>query len=198
MSEGRFGDLSAALLVGGASTRMGRDKSHVELGARPSAAVLAGHLRALCDDVLLVGGSPPDGAPGRRIDDPQGPASAMRGLVGALRAAAQPKVLVVATDYFGLDLRFLLALLAVPEADAVVPRDENLHPLCAVYRREAALAVAEEAFAAGRLRLDGVLASLETRFLAGAELARVSRGGLALRNVNTPDELDAFRREARA
>lgn len=198
MREGRFGDLSAALLLGGASTRMGRDKSHVELGGAPAATHLSGQLHALCDDVLLVGGAPPEGAPGRPVADPPGPSSALRGLVGALRAAEHPKVLVVATDYLGLDLPFLLALLAVPEADAVVPRDENLHPLCAVYRREAALAVADEALGAGRLRLDGVLEALETRYFAGEALERFSRGGLALRNVNTPEELEAFRREVRS
>ncbi len=203
MSEGagsqsggsRFAEVSGAVLLGGESSRMGSDKARLELRGQPAAIQLARLLDGFCAEVLLVGGDAPACGPGRRIVDPPGPASPLRGLVGALRAATTPKVLVVATDYYGLRLDLLLALLAYPEADAVVPRDAgHLHPLCALYRREPALAAAEAALASSRLALHGVLETLELGVLEGEDLARFSDGGRALVNVNTPEELAAYRR----
>ncbi len=177
---------------------MGRDKAALDVEGEPAARRLARLLGALCDDVLVVGGAVPEGAPGRAVPDPPGPRSALRGLVGALAAAEHPRVWVVATDYFGLDARLLLALLAMPAADAVVPRDAHRHPLCALYARDAARAVAEAALARGTLRLDGMLDALDVRWLEGPDLALAAPDSRVLRNVNTPDELAAFHAEGRA
>ncbi len=188
--ESRFGTISGAVLTGGASTRMGRDKARLEMGGTPGATRLARLLDALFEEVLLVGGSPPDGAPGRRVPDPEGPVCALRGLVAALEAAGAPQVLVVATDLPLLTSDVVLALVALPEADVVVPRTaRGRHPLCALYRRDPVLARARERLAAGDLALHGLLEAVDTRELGPDELALVDPAGLALTNVNTPEEL---------
>ncbi|MAE93762.1 MAG: hypothetical protein CL910_03800 [Deltaproteobacteria bacterium] len=189
----RFADVTGAILLGGASERMGGDKAQTPLAGRPAAAQLALRLESLCGEVLLVGGHPPPGAPGRRVEDPPGPRSALRGLVGALRAARTEKVLVLATDYYGITRELLLALLASPETDAVVPRETGqIHPLCALYRRQEVLAPAREALAGGNLALHRLVEGLEVGFLEGDDLARFDAGGRALANVNTRAELAAF------
>ncbi len=191
-AEGRFAEVSGALLLGGASRRMGRDKARLEVGGVPAALRLARELDALFEDVLLVGGDPPAEAPGRRVADPEDvPRCALRGLVAALGAARSPRVLVLATDLVALRPELLLALLAFPEADAVVPRAEpgGLQPLCAVYRREPVLAVARRRLAEGSLALRGLLDAVETRTLEGADLAAADPTGDSLLNVNTPEEL---------
>ncbi|MDJ0850549.1 MAG: molybdenum cofactor guanylyltransferase [Myxococcota bacterium] len=195
MGESRFATISAAVLTGGASTRMGHDKARMEVGGAASATLLARLLDGLFEDLLLVGGSPPDDAPGRRVPDPDGPVCALRGLVAALDAARGPRVLVVATDLPLLTPDLVLALVAFPEADAVVPRSErSLHPLCALYRRGAVLPAARERLAAGDLALRGLLDAVDTALLSPEDLALVDPAGLALTNVNTPEEL----REARS
>jgi molybdopterin-guanine dinucleotide biosynthesis protein A len=99
-------------------------------------------------------------------------------------------VLVVATDLPLLTADLLLALVAWPEADAVVPRTASgLHPLCALYRREPVLAVARARLADGRLALRGLLDAIDTATLEEADLARVDPDGTALMNVNTPEDL---------
>lgn len=197
--EGRLGNVSAALLLGGASERMGRDKSRLELGGAPAAVRLAERLDALCEDVVLVGGDPPERAPGRRVPDPAGPRSALRGLVGALEAATCERVLVLATDLLGAAPELLLALVAAKDADVVAPRTaRGPEPLCALYRREPALRAARARLAAGQLALHELLAELEVEWLEGADLAALGPPERLLANVNTPEEWAAFQREAGA
>jgi molybdopterin-guanine dinucleotide biosynthesis protein A len=187
--------VAAALLLGGASSRMGTDKAQLALAGEPLAVRLATLLASLCEEVLLVGGAPPAAAPGRRVADPEGPRSALRGLVGALEAARAERVLVLATDLPGLGADLLLALVAAPDADAVVPRTPaGAEPLCALYRREPVLREARRRLADGRLALHALLAALDVHWLEGEDLAAAGGAGRALLNVNTPADLAAFER----
>ena len=87
-------------------------------------------------------------------------------------------------------LALLLALVAWPEADAIVPRTaDGSHPLCALYRRDSVLPVARARLAAGVLELRGLLGATDTRFLDEAEMERLDPAGHALSNLNTPDDL---------
>ena len=187
---GRFANVAGAVLTGGASARMGSDKAGLAIGGVASATRVARCLALLCEDVVLVGGDPPADAPGRRAPDGDGPRSALRGLVAALEATRAERVLVVATDLPLVTPDLLLALVAWPVADAVVPRTaDGIHPLCALYRRESALAAARRHLAEERLALSALLAALATRYLEGDDLRAVDPEGAALLNVNTPEDL---------
>lgn len=185
--EGRRG-LSGAVLLGGAATRMGRDKASLAVGGVAAAIRVARHLDALCDEVLLVGGRAPAGTPGRAVADPEGPRCALRGLVGALEAARGERVLVVATDLPLVTIELLEGLVAASDADAVVPREELPQPLCAVYRRRPALAAAVANLAAGHLALRALLDVLDVRYVEGEALRALDPDGHALANLNTPED----------
>lgn len=192
--EGRIASVTAALLLGGASSRMGRDKARLPLEGVAAATHLAGMLGNLFEEVLLVGGDPPRDALGRPVPDPEGPRSALRGLVGALEAASSERILVVATDLMTVSPDLLLALLVWPEADAVVPRTGNrVHPLCALYRREPVLTVARRRLGAGELALVDLLAEVRVSYLEGPDLRAVDPDGAALFNANTPEEFEQLR-----
>jgi len=197
--DGRLANVSAALLLGGESSRMGRDKARLERAgvalATRTARLLADHF----EDVLLVGGAPPAEAPGRRIADPEGPRCALRGLVGALAAARSERVLVVATDLPLLEPELVLALVAWPEADVVLPRvDGRFEPLCALWAREAALREARARLAAGRLALHELVGALRFEVLAGEDLGAVDPDGTMLANANTPEDWTQIERLGRA
>ncbi len=185
----RLPGLSGAVLLGGASSRMGRDKAAQRLGGVANATRIARILDSLCDEVLLVGGQPPPDAPGRVVADPEGPRCALRGLVGALGAARGERVLVVATDLPLVTTTLLRALAAPAPADAVVPRRDGLpQPLCAVYRRAPVLAKARVHLAGGRLALRALLVGPGVLWLEGESLRAVDPAGTALLNVNTPED----------
>ncbi len=169
---------------------MGSDKATLTVAGVPGATRVARLLASLFEEVLLVGGSPPPDAPGRFVPDVEGPRCALRGLVGALAASDAPRVLVAATDLPLLTADLLLALVAWPEAAAVVPRSaDGAHPLCALYARDAVLPLARANLASGRLAPTGLLASVETAWLEGPDLALVDPDGLALFNANRPEDL---------
>lgn len=169
---------------------MGRDKAALELEGVALATRIARRLDELFEEVVLVGGDPPADAPGRRVPDVEGIPCALRGLVGALSACRAERVLVVATDLPFVRADLLLGLVAWPAADAVVPRPpDGPQPLCALYRREAVLSRARERLRGEDLSLHGLLASIETRHLEGADLAALDPDGLSLTNLNTPEDL---------
>jgi molybdopterin-guanine dinucleotide biosynthesis protein A len=189
-AEGRLATIAGAVLLGGASERMGTDKATLPVGGVAGATRVARLLAGLFEEVLLVGGAAPEGAPGRRVPDEPGPRCPLRGLVSALAGARAPRVLVVATDLPLLGADLVLALVAWPEAAAVVPRTpDGPHPLCALYARETVLPVARAELAAGRLGLGPVLAAVGTSWLEGEVLRLVDPQGMALFNANRPEDL---------
>jgi molybdopterin-guanine dinucleotide biosynthesis protein A len=188
--EGRLVAVSGAVLLGGASTRMGRDKARLEVAGVPLATRTAHLLASLCEEVLLVGGDPPEDARGRRVADLSGPRCALRGVASALAAATRERVLVVATDLPLLSADLLLALVAHPPADAVIPRPaDGPQPLCALYRREPALVATRAALDAGRLKVLDALEGLKISWLDAGDLARVDPDGRALLNANDESDL---------
>lgn len=197
-APGRIANITGAVLIGGFSLRMGRDKARLEIGGEPLATRTARLLAELFEDVVLVGGDPPPGAPGRRVADPEGPACALRGLVGALAAARAPRVLVVATDLPLLTPELLLALVAWPEADVVLPRaGGRFEPLCALWSREA-LGPARARLADGRLALHELVGALDAVALEGEDLRSVDPEGQALANANTPEDWERIAARAAA
>jgi len=188
--EGRLASVAGAVLLGGASERMGRDKAALAIGGIPGATRAATLLAGLFEEVLLVGGEAPPGTPGRRVPDEPGPRCPLRGLVSALAAARAPRVFAVATDLPLLTPDLVLALVAWPAAAAVVPRTpDGPHPLCALYARDAVLPAARAQLAAGRLSLGSVLAAVDTSWLEGEALRLVDPRGTALFNANHPEDL---------
>jgi len=212
---GRLANVAGALLLGGASSRMGRDKAQLSLDGESLAARSARLLARCFQEVLLVGAPPAAAAlcapagPLRLAADPPGPRCPLRGLVGALSAAQAPRVVVIATDLPGLCDDLPLALSAWPEADAVIPRRGGRpEPLCALWRRDAVLPLARARLAAGALGTAGAARALSlraliaalgnVRWLEGPELDGLDPGGRALFNVNTPaDWADWTGRRAR-
>lgn len=134
---GAFEDVTGAILVGGLSRRLGRDKILLPFRGAPLAVHLHRLLAGLFPAVLLVGHPRPElqalGLPFVE-DDPPG-----RGILGgiytALTAARTPHVFVL-----GGDMPFVTASLVERitrmkgEADAVIPMGpRGREPLCALY-----------------------------------------------------------------
>ena len=186
--EGLIANVAGAVLVGGASSRMGSDKSQRAFRGEPAATRTSRLLASLFEDVMLVGGEPPADAVGRRVADIPGPRSALRGIITALEASTAEGVLVVATDLPLLTPTLLLALVAWPAADVVLPRSSaGIEPLCALWSRERATVAARAQLVAGRLALRELIAQLDARYLEGADLDTVDPDATALANANTPE-----------
>ena len=185
--DGRIANVAGAVLIGGASSRMGSDKAQRPFGGVAAATRTSRLLATLFDDVMLVGGEAPADAIGRRVEDVPGPQCALRGIVAALDASRAERVLIVATDLPLLTPALLLALVAWPVAGVVLPRNgAHIEPLCALWLRERAVVVARAQLVAGRLALHEVVAQLDARYLEGADLQAADPDSTSLANANTP------------
>jgi molybdopterin-guanine dinucleotide biosynthesis protein A len=183
--------VSAAILAGGQSRRMGSDKAALLLAGEPLLLRVVRRLRMVTPDVSIIG--PPERAslaPGVPILPDRWPQQGpLGGLATALQAMAGETVLVVSCDMPFLNRALLGYLLSLtPGYDAVVVRaDGKAHPLHAVYQKRC-LPVLEAQLQLGELQVQRFLARLAVRFVEDAELDRFDPGHLSIFNANTPEE----------
>jgi molybdopterin-guanine dinucleotide biosynthesis protein A len=186
--------VEGAILVGGASSRMGRDKARLEWHGVPLVRRVADALGSCLTQVRLVtrpGAEPPLDLP--CIEDSETDRAPIVGIHAALRACGRAAVLVAACDLPEIDPRFVLALLAlVPvdgDFDVVAPqRGQHLEPLLAVYRPRI-LPEVERRIRAGELGLQKLLRSVMTLRVPEEELRSIDPELRSLRNVNQPSDL---------
>lgn len=177
------------VLVGGASSRMGRDKALVEIDGKPLAAVVASALGEVCGAVHLVGDPARYGGLGLPvIADRMRGSGPLSGIEAALGATTFDWNMIAACDMPALDGPLLRRLLEAAGDDGAVPRypDGSLEPLCAVYHRRCHSAAAA-ALESGVRRLSDFIATLTVRYVQVTD----ARPFL---NLNTPGDLENFRR----
>jgi len=184
---------AAAVLAGGESRRMGRDKALVEIGGRPMIVGVIEAARATgADSVAVVGHRRPADLPADLgavlVPDAHPGEGPLGGVVTALEWCAAPVCLVLACDLPRLDpadLRRLVdALDAAPDASvAALSGPSGPEPLVAAWRTTTA-AVVRAAFDAGERAPHRVLAGLR----GALTTVRAADPGRLL-NVNTADDL---------
>ena len=188
---------AVVILAGGASRRMGRDKAFLNVGQATLIERVLQAAREVSDEILIIAnqhdayahlGVPiyPDIEPGR------GP---LMGLYSGLKAATRELVVLLACDMPFLSpalIRHLLSL--TPNVDVVIPRGrKGLHPLHAVYRRSTCLPATAAALARGERRMVAFFDAVRVREVEERSLRSFDPLGLALTNVNTPEDLAAAR-----
>ena len=187
--------LTLAILAGGSSSRMGRDKALLHLQGRPLVEYVLERLSPMADEVILSTNTPaafsflniatlPDETPGL------GP---LGGLRTVLEAAQYPFVAAAACDMPFASralFEYELDLLQKTGSDAVLPStDAGLEPLHAVYRRETCLPVIGSALQNGLYRLTDWLEVVKTQIVLPEVIARYDPDGWAFWNLNRPEDL---------
>jgi molybdopterin-guanine dinucleotide biosynthesis protein A len=188
--------VAAAVVAGGTSRRMGRDKATLCVERVELASLALAAAARVASPVVLVA---PEGHPARRIaaeavaDPGLGPLAA---LAAALAALDAEHVLVLAGDHPGLRVELLAHLIGRRgQGEAVAcRRGPRLEPLVAVYQRAPALAGARARLAgpaAGRSLL-GLLAALRTVVVEEAEWRALDPDGRSFVDLDDPADLAAW------
>ena len=186
-------DVSAFILAGGKSTRMGTDKAFALLSGRTLLARTLDAARSLTSNIYIVG-DPAKYAPFAAVVEDIFPGCGpLGGIHAALRSSSTDLNIVLAVDtpFVSLALQQFLVTHArnSPASLVTVARaTDGLQPLCAVYRREFA-DPAEEALRAGRYKIDALFDPSSTQIIGQEELETAGFSSLIFRNLNTPDEL---------
>jgi molybdopterin-guanine dinucleotide biosynthesis protein A len=180
---------AGAILTGGASRRMGRDKATLPIGGVPMAVRIARSVGAALDPVVAIGRPEPAlAAAGLEVVADRHPGEGpLGGILTAFAWSPTPTVVVVACDLIDVDAATVAALVGALEADpalalATAAREPgDAQPLCAAWRIERAAPVLTSAFASGERAIRRAWTGL-ARVAVPVEPGRV-------RNVNAPTDV---------
>ena len=207
----RFGNdrqpLSAAVLAGGKSERMGQDKAFLRL--EPDGPMLLEivleRLRGVAEDILIVANDTQrhEGFGARVVPDVIPGFGTLSGIHAALTAAAHEHCLIVACDMPLLGPAVLAFLASQPrDYDVLIPQTPGVsrqgnsgqiyQTLHAIYARRCAEPISAQ-LAAGNRQVVGFFPQVNVQILDRQALLALDPQELTFMNTNTPDALDVAR-----
>ncbi|MYE27774.1 MAG: molybdenum cofactor guanylyltransferase [Chloroflexi bacterium] len=189
-----FSPFSLAIIAGGRSRRMGRDKAFVELGGKALIERVIERSAGLGQaETILITNQPAQyahlGLPmhGDILPDK----GSLGGIYTALARAKSPDVLMLACDmpFVNTDLLLYMVEQCRDDIDIVVPRvagyPQGLH---AIYKKTCIAPIAEQ-LAANRLKIIRFYDQMRVRYLDEADCAPFDPLARSFANLNTPEEL---------
>jgi molybdopterin-guanine dinucleotide biosynthesis protein A len=182
-----------ALLCGGRSSRMGRDKAFLEVDRQPLWRLQLAKLRAVCGEVVVCGSTSqrwffePEGV--RFEADAAADLGPLSGIARALESVQATHVLVLAVDMPKMSERYLCRLreAAGPSYGVVPERAGAFEGLCAVYPANMYPLVLEQLSGSDRSLQALVRSGVERNLLRPFSLADSELG--LFENWNTPSDL---------
>jgi molybdopterin-guanine dinucleotide biosynthesis protein A len=192
MDAAKQPDFSVAILVGGQSRRMGRNKALLEVDGTHLLQRVIDAVRNLTDDLFLVTNTPevyqPFGL--RMVGDVMPGKAALGGIYTALLKAQYEWVFLLACDMPRLDPKVItfLADLRVG-VDIVTPQVEAHPETLHTFYRKSCESLIKPRLAADELRVTGFFSEARVRYVDRAALGQVSDDFDFLVNLNTPADL---------
>jgi molybdenum cofactor guanylyltransferase len=190
--------ITAFILAGGKSSRMGSDKAFVELARRPLLAYLLDLARAVSQEAKIVGDPAKFAAFGPVVPDVYSGRGPLGGIHAALANSSTDFNLILGVDLPFLQTRFLKYLVSEAQSSSAVVTVPSaggyLQPLCAVYRKEFCMA-AERALAEEKNKVDALFSEVPPHVIGEDELAGAGFNAAMFRNLNTPADWERAKRE---
>ena len=197
--------INGFVLVGGASSRMNRDKAQIKFGNLRLFEIAALALRPVCrEPIALVGTGAEQLTVSSKIDfnpidddrtalitdDLRAP---LIGVYTSLINSEADWAVVLACDLPFVPA-FLISELAArisDEVDAVVPlqNDGRPQPLCAIYNVDRCFPVIETMLASGELRMRDLLSRVRVTYIEFVEVKQFAGNVDPFLNLNRPEDL---------
>ena len=180
-------------MVGGKSSRFGRDKALLEIDGQALAVRIAERMGAVVDEVTFVGSPEKYRHLGRHvIPDAVADFGPLGGILAALEDSESEWNLLTGCDMPELTTEFLSFLVERTlgcEDDVILPCDKEgrPEPLCAMYRSTAREVVRREV-EAGVHKVMSALDELRIMRLAPPEWAAFDPRGSLFTNLNRPED----------
>lgn len=190
--------LSAVILSGGMSSRMGTEKGLVELGRKPLVSYVAETLSEISDDLILSVGKGKSssyrkisGVRVRILEDERTGIGPLEGLTLALSQAKGEYVVVSPCDtpFLKAGMCVMVSTWAKGHDGAVPKIGQDFEPLHGVYNRAAALEAFRRALDAGKRKPIDAYPLMDIVSVEEELLRRVDPELDSFWNLNTLDEL---------
>lgn len=193
-NNGRWGlkeEAAALIMSGGQSRRMGRDKSIMPIHGRPMISSVIDQLQPNFESVILSGAKEKYAFTGCPVVEDLIPDNGpLMGLLSTLKASGHELNFITACDIPDINLPLTRRMLSeIGNYDAVVPvvQGAQKQPLFAVYRKSVTSEI-EQLIKEGRRSLHALLDRLNVHYL--------ETNGHWYHNLNTPDDLERYRKTA--
>jgi molybdopterin-guanine dinucleotide biosynthesis protein A len=202
----RYDQVSAFILCGGASSRMGQPKGLLKFGGEPLILRIAALVESLVSGVTVIGPPEPYANLGLHVtadadlgivEEKGTTAGPLRGIASALISTRTDWNFILACDlpYLTTEwLGWMLARAMASRQQIVMPRTaRGLEPLAAVYRRECAEPIAA-ALRRGVRKVSDALEQFRIDFVSEGDWAHVDPTGRVLYNMNAPADYQEAQR----
>jgi phospholipid/cholesterol/gamma-HCH transport system ATP-binding protein len=190
-------DVTAFVLAGGRSSRMGSDKALLSFGGENLLQRALHTVAAVAAKTLIVGPRDRYAAFGNVIEDVFPGCGPLGGIHAALRATETDLNLVVSVDMPLMEEKFLAWLVQqarTTDALIVVPvAMGGPQPLCAMYRRQV-LPPAEQALQSGDYKIGNLFSRVATRQIPEAEIVAAGFSTAVFKNINTTGDYEEILR----
>jgi molybdopterin-guanine dinucleotide biosynthesis protein A len=193
-------NLTLAIMAGGKSSRMGTDKSFVQLLGKPMIEHLLEKVAGLGQSETILITNRPDEYHHLHLPmygDVLPDKGSLGGIYTAIHHSHNPYTIVIACDMPFVNaqlLKYMISLCEGDSFDVIVPRvdgyPEGLH---AIYNK-ACLDPIRQRLDAEKLKVMGFYKDVRVRYLDEPEYQQFDSKGLSFYNVNTPQELEEARR----
>lgn len=184
-------EISAFILAGGKSSRMGSDKAFLELEGRSMLDRALELAKSISDLVKIVGDPAKFASFGPVIPDVFSGQGPLGGIHAALASSPTKLNLILGIDLPLVNaqlLNFLLDKAQKSNAVVTVPFVAgHYQTLCAIYQKQFSV-IAEGALMHGQNKIDALFPGIAIRVIEEPELARRGLDPRAFHNVNTPEE----------
>lgn len=186
--------LEAFILAGGNSSRMGNDKSLLEIGGCSFLDIIGAELARIAHGrIRIVGrGTGKNDFPCVQDVFKTPRRAALVGLHSALYNAVSDWVIIVACDmpFVQHGIFEILASKISDDIDAVVPVDKGgkRQPLCALYRRSTCRDAAERSLTEENWSLGHFLDGIAAEYIPFSEFVHCENADRMFANINTPED----------
>jgi molybdenum cofactor guanylyltransferase len=184
--------VTAIVLAGGKSSRLGRDKALEKIGGKYLIERVIHSLSQLGEDIIVVTAAPNQLSDlnVEKVLDTYPRTGAKVGLCTGINASLSFYSLVVACDMPFLNIDLLRYLLdSASGYDAAIPRiGDKIEPLHAVYSKNC-IPILEEQISKDKLKISDLFNEINVRYVEVGEIERYDPQHLSLFNINSEADL---------
>lgn len=185
--------VTAIVLAGGMSRRMGYDKAFLDIKGEPLIGRQLGELKNIFKNIIIATNDPQKYTSFKSVNiacdvvPGQGP---LGGIYSGLLASGSFYNFVIACDMPFINKPLVRYIIENrDDYDVVIPKiGGRIHPLFGIYSKNCVSAI-EEMLKHDRLEVRSIFSKVRVRFLSRREIKRFDKNMLSLLNINTPDEL---------
>jgi len=181
--------ITAIILAGGQSKRMGTDKALMELEGMTMLETVVKLCKNSCDKILISSNNPEHGKFGFSVVvDEIKHCGPIGGLYSALRKSETDWNFIISVDSPFVEPLFLNFLISeIKDSDAVVPiHDKGKEPLIALYHKNCTSEI-EKRIQAGNFKMHDLVTSLNTKLVDSEKW--LEKYPKIFQNINRPGDL---------